>query len=273
MYKPLVYALVLTTAAVLAFTGCEQIIDLELEDGRPTLVVEGLLTDQEGPHYVILSESNPNFYDTLRPRSVRNAMVRISDDAGNSEELTYVGGGRYETRTLETAIGRKYDLYIEWRGDEYRSRGELAELGTFDSLVWQFDEDREQYQAFMYAAIIDDSVNYYRMLVYRNDTLFDDEDDFFIAGDDAISYNLFNVEVPYFHDFGDTVRVELQRLDKPMYNYYLTYLDLLFSDGGIFTSIPENPFTNVQNINRRSREPLGLFQVSTVLQQEIVMGQ
>ena len=139
MYKPLVYALVLTAAAVLAFTGCEQLIDLELEDGRPTLVVEGLLTDQEGPHYVILSESNPNFYDTLRPRSVRNATVRISDDAGNSEELTYVGGGRYETRTLETAIGRKYDLYIEWRGDEYRSRKINQSAGDFLEIQQNFN--------------------------------------------------------------------------------------------------------------------------------------
>jgi hypothetical protein len=86
---------------------------LNVNDSKPSLVVEGQITDQTGPFRVKLTNTLP-VYDLGTPAPVLNAEVRIIDDQGHSFQLYGGSNGIYETaeKDLKGIPGTKYTLYI-----------------------------------------------------------------------------------------------------------------------------------------------------------------
>jgi len=86
---------------------------LNAEDSKPLLVVEGQITNQEGPFSVKLTTTGPvsNFFD---PDPVLNADVSIIDDQGHSFQLYGNSSGLYETteKNLKGIPGNRYTLTV-----------------------------------------------------------------------------------------------------------------------------------------------------------------
>jgi len=76
-------------------SGCVEDFDLELDTVEPKLVVDGLITNQEGPYYVRLIKSHTGKFIEPDPDSiylksvvpVKDAQIIISDDAGQIDTL------------------------------------------------------------------------------------------------------------------------------------------------------------------------------------------
>jgi hypothetical protein len=114
---------------------------LNADDSKPMLVVEGQITDQEGPFSVRLTTTGPvSKYYT--PKPVINADVRIIDDQGNSFQLNGNSSGFYETeeKNLKGIPGNKYTLTVTTIEDglQYTSMPVLMqEVPDIDSVYFK----------------------------------------------------------------------------------------------------------------------------------------
>lgn len=80
----------------------------------PLLVVNGQITNQPGPYTVSLSFTNINSLNSAFKSYPDNAAVIIHDDAGNQEQLTYLGKGIFQTSPsgIQGNAGRRYSVRI-----------------------------------------------------------------------------------------------------------------------------------------------------------------
>jgi hypothetical protein len=68
---------------LLGLGACIEIFDPEIDPQAEVLVVESLLTDQWGPHWVKLSMAVP-YDEGIQSRPVSNAQVYVADQNGNA---------------------------------------------------------------------------------------------------------------------------------------------------------------------------------------------
>ena len=123
------------------FATCIREIDLKTEVGDlSTIVVDGDFTDGDGPHRVRLTKPNQFAFSRFEP--VRDATVRLLDDAGNSAQyyLQFLPGDTFyemEPGAMPAVPGRLYQLEIVMpSGKTYRSRPQsLPQKVKADSIL------------------------------------------------------------------------------------------------------------------------------------------
>nr|MBA3901080.1 DUF4249 domain-containing protein [Bacteroidota bacterium] len=98
--------------------SCEKVIDVDLNEDNPLLVIEGGLTSREAPDTVKLSWTGSYFGDGNFSK-VTAADVSISDDAGHTEKLKEVSAGAYVTQNFKGMPGRLYQLNVKAEGKTY----------------------------------------------------------------------------------------------------------------------------------------------------------
>ena len=113
----------------LCFLSCERAIELMPRNEKPTLVVEGMITNQAPPYSILLSFSgNYSRSDTLSANLfINDAIVTIEDDLGNSTICNNVGRGLYLSGdpSFIGTIGRSYKVKVILRdGKQYLSAAE-----------------------------------------------------------------------------------------------------------------------------------------------------
>jgi hypothetical protein len=114
--------------------ACEKVISVDLNSAAPNIVIEGNITDQDGPYIVKLSQTvNFDLTNTFPP--VTGASVVISDNLGNSERLTEGLAGTYSTSTIHGVPGRTYTLSVSVNGKEYIASSTMPPPVTIDSLT------------------------------------------------------------------------------------------------------------------------------------------
>jgi hypothetical protein len=121
--------LALVTGIALLFSCIETFTpELKTNDTKSLLVVEGRITDQEGPFKVRLTESVPDLIEVYYDHPVYGAEVQLSDDKGNVFNLYETDQGWYETenKSLKGVPGNTYTLNITMDdGTQYESSPEL----------------------------------------------------------------------------------------------------------------------------------------------------
>ena len=94
----------------------------------PSLIVEGMITNQPGPYTVKLTRTTDYSYKSLNLLET-GATVIISDNAGNQETLKETStGGTYQTSAngIQGVAGRVYKVRIKTRnGEQYESESEV----------------------------------------------------------------------------------------------------------------------------------------------------
>jgi hypothetical protein len=110
---------------------------------QPTIVVEGLITDQSGPYLVKISRALPITTSAqlqTTQASETGAIVIIQDDLGNSETLIEKSSGSYYTSLFQGVIGRTYSISIKTKdGGVYQSTPEkMLPVGDFSNLRYEF---------------------------------------------------------------------------------------------------------------------------------------
>lgn len=257
------------------FQQCQEEVELKLENADPQVVIEGILTDNLGPYTILVSETL-NYYQEGESNSVSGAQVVISDNEGFSEILEETNKGMYQTKDLQGKVGNTYTLKVNYKGANYEAVGTIMEPPIFDSLTYRFLEETplkdEGYYLYFFGKTPKPEISYYRWLVYRNDTLFNTEpEDFLIASDEFVIEQLNDLEFPFAFDQQDTIRLEMFGLDRSMFNYYNELLTILFNDGGLFSPPPVNPVSNIRNLIDPENHPLGYFQVSSMVWEEVII--
>jgi hypothetical protein len=251
-------------------------LDLGQKDDRIP-VVEAYWTDQGSFNEVKISLSK-NYYDTLAQELVKDAEVFVKElSTGRKIAFTYIGATRsYRPNPSERArIGERYQLQVTWRGQVIQSEGLMLAPPIVDSVGISFEKERvfreEGYFLKVYGKIPFEDNNNYRIRVIENDTLKNQREDYLLF-DDTFGLTVFEegLELGYAFQQKDRVRLELYRLNKDAYDYINQLVNLLFSDGGLFSPPPQNPESNLKVVQGKT-EVLGYFVVSPVLTRTVVI--
>ena len=122
---------------LLLLAACEDVIQIDLKNVAPQVVIEGGVTLQRGPYSVKIRMTTDYFKPSVYP-PVSGALVEIFDDLGNSEVLLEQEAGSYSTLTLQGDTGRVYSLRVEIKGKEYAGSSTMQRVVPIDSMKTEF---------------------------------------------------------------------------------------------------------------------------------------
>lgn len=201
-------------------SSCTEKIDLKLKNSTPQLTIEGNISDEPGPYYVIVTKSRLYNEDNSFT-GFPSALVVISDDAGNTDTLTEPIAGLYQTNSIQGTVGRTYHLQVTAEGKMYESYCKMQPPVDIDSIVLDEETNFQGETKKIADILVRDPAgvpNYYRVISYLNgdrSSGFDEHSDRLWDG----KLRSFNVPHSDFHT-GDTLKVDLLSLDEHVHTYF-----------------------------------------------------
>ncbi|MFW5773387.1 MAG: DUF4249 domain-containing protein [Tangfeifania sp.] len=229
--------------------GCEKVIDVDLNEANPEVVIEGNLSYEEGALKVKVSKTT-SYFESGSGEKVNNAGVFLEHHTGQLIEINETAPGIYREDRLLIQPGNLYKLRVDVGGEVYTAESFLHEPVKIDSLSYThytgnnfFDGG---YRVKLYFADPTGETNYYRSKVSKNGKLENEVSDLIVFDDSALDGKIIEVTLrgqPF--NAGDTAKVQLISLDKHAYEYLSTLRDLANTNPG--SPAPANPISNFSN--------------------------
>jgi hypothetical protein len=264
--------IVLYLFSLLTLASCTKVIDLKLGNNTGELVIEGNVTNTAGPQIIKLSTNVP-FTNTNTYPPVTGATVSVSDHNGNTYPFTEGPSGTYSNSQLIGIPGNTYTMTVTTGGKTYTATSVMPAVVNLDSLtskneVVQTSDNKKDITVYYQdpTGIVDQ----YRFVMYVNNVQADDiyafNDQFnngrYVSIDLREDNASNSVDKGIFS--GDTVTVEMQCIDQPIYTYWETLMqEQTNGPGGGVT--PSNPPTNITPVT------LGYFSAHTTQSKTIVV--
>jgi hypothetical protein len=267
--------IVIFLSLVLVVGGCERVVGIDLHTTGPQIVVEGIVSDQQGPYNVALNKTGTYFSPSLDFPHVSGATVMIRDNAGTTDTLRETSSGVYSSRNLRGIPGLTYALTVSADGGMYTGTSTMPQKIPIDSMYAVSRRPNSPVGAGydLYLAFKDppEPGNFYRINVHISNPL--------ILSDsiDGRRYRLYSdklsngtetayrVRLRRRANPGDTVTVDLMSIDKATYDYYRSLDNILTSDRSPTSLSPANPNTNL------SGGSLGYFTAYAIDSKKIVL--
>jgi hypothetical protein len=275
--KKKIKILSLLLSALFAFTSCEQVIDLDLNETGQRIVIEGAVTLTSNPCIVKISTSG-DFYTGEGVNVIDDANVEVFSSNGEHETLVNAGSGIYFTPELIPIPQTEYTVKVTYNDVTYTAADTLPEMVYIENLDYNLsdfsnegpNDDGYDVHYDVNCSFQDEPgvKNYYLLRLFRNDESVDGRrGKYFLLSDEyldgeKITYTFFGIGA----EINDTINVSLSSVGPATYDYYRTLNDAL-SQGGM-GSTPYNPITNFDN------DALGYFGTFTLDQKEIsILGE
>ncbi len=225
------YILKFSFVISLIFMSCTDVIDVELTDAPPRLVIEASMDWQKGTtgneQVIKLSLSTP-YFDNLIETPVTGAMVKVINEADQSEiQFTDLNNGNYSTDDFVPVMGQSYTLMVSYEEEIYLASETMTPVSeisnVFQSTENGFDKDALEVNIeFLDPQGIE---NFYLAKFQRQgdpfQTLIDLKDEFTDGNKMTIFYEKLEDEDTGETEFepGDVVDISLLGLSEPYYNY------------------------------------------------------
>ena len=257
IFKP--YLNIVALFSLFLFASCEKVIDVNLKEGDKKVVIDASMSDQLGSCVVKISQTK-NFNDDNSFIGLSGAQVTIKHNDQLLGTLTEVSPGIYTDSSLKGAYGQAYTLTVTLNGQTYTGVSTMPYLVPFDSLYTETKSFFGDDKIFATVALQDpvDTQNNYRCIQYINNKRTPGD---FILDDDYSDGKKFENTL-YFDQndvdsikTGDVIKVELQGIDRPTYQYWYSFDQS--ASGGQGSAAPSNPVTNITG------GALGVFSVYT----------
>jgi len=264
-YMKFKYQLLIAAIVLLAATSCQKVIDLKLNNAAPQLVIEGNLTDDFGPQYVIVTKSVPFTSSNIFP-PVTDAEVTIIDSVGNKFRLNQSNPGIYSIYPFAGTHGQTYTLTIKTGGITYTAKSTMPYQVNLDTLTSKTDvlSDKDLRTITVDYKDPANVANQYRFVLYINSeqagAIFTNDDSF--TNGRYVKNDLLQNGVD-IHPL-DTATVEMECIDKNLYKYWFS-LSQQQGDGPGGGTTPANPPSNFNN------NALGYFSAHTTQMKSIIV--
>ncbi|TDO23263.1 DUF4249 domain-containing protein [Pedobacter duraquae] len=253
-----------------SIVSCEKVLDLNLNNASPQLVIEGNLTDVRGVQSVKISKSVPFDQSNVFP-AVSGASVVLTDNVGNRYNLLEgTTKGTYNINNLFGRTGRVYTLNVGVEGQTFTAVSTMPPSVRLDSLTGSeetFGNEKRKVIAVNFSEP-GGQVNYYLFRMSVNGKLasriFTDNDLF--TNGKYVRRNLYltdndNVKI----ESRDEVLIDFQTIDKPIYTYWFSLEQQSSSGNPNDVTTPANPPSNFNN------GVLGYFSAHTTQTQVAVL--
>jgi hypothetical protein len=242
-------------ASLVLFTSCTKVIDIDLNSSDPQLIIEAKISDDATEKAEVRLNQSVNFDQSNTFPAVKNAFVTILDQTGNvTDTLKEASAGIYQSAKLTGKTGHTYLLTIKTGSKTVTS------TATIPRKVPLTDIEMRQQSLFgntSYATIpkfvdpigIGDN---YRFILSINGKLKND----IAVINDELSDGAPNGRPIFrgaqaddtkdgFLKVGDTVQLEMQCIDKGVYDYFNTLASGGAGGPGGGTT-PANPISNIK---------------------------
>lgn len=261
------FLLLLCVIYLFILPGCERVIDVDLNEANPQIVIEGNLSYNHGELEVQISKTG-SYFATTPVEKVDNAKVYLENSAGTRFEAEAFGNGVYKIEGYPMQQKKEYQLFIEAEGQKYEAKSTLFPAVKIDSLGFEYQPDvrffEGGYRLLLYFSDPPAEGNYYRIKVHKNGELFNDADDLIVFDDSGLNGKGIQVTLRrQLFDLGDTASVQLMSIDENTFLYFTTFREMANTNPG--SPAPANPISNFSN------GALGYFSAWSFEEKEIII--
>lgn len=258
---------------IITFASCEDIVDVEVQEGPKRLVVEASLDWEKGTmgnvQTIKLSESTP-FFDTNTISAVTGANVVVTNLTNNETfDFADQGNGEYRTTTFNPVLGQSYSLRIEYNGDIYTATETMTGVTNITD-VFQAREEGFDTDALEVHVVFTDPIeegNNYLFKFQRDGDLLPDlevgEDEFVNGNELDWWYEIEENEEENITPFtpGDIVTIEMYGISGTYYDY-MKILTAQLGGVGLFETTPVAVKGNCINETNPENYAFGYFRLT-----------
>ena len=266
--------------------SCQEVIQIDLEEGKKRLVIEGRIEKIKGQNIgyqsITLSTTNNYFSNSQTPR-VTGATVSVSDDSGTVYPLQESAtiAGLYETNNLFAEIGSTYTLHINYKGEKFRGSAKIGPVAPIDSIYQEFKTENlfDEEGIRIKIDFTDPPIkgNFYKWQQFQDGEISIDvnpgtkwtlisPDEFFngikVIGREPNDEMIFEP--------GQQALVRQLSISKEEYDYMFLLYDQA-TGGGPFDAPPSTIRGNIENLTNPENYPLGYFGASEVAEAEMII--
>jgi len=281
--------------STLLFYSCDEVINPDLEEASPVLVIDAWLNNAPGTQQIFITRSQP-YFESVLPPGVSGATVRVSDENGKIYTFSESKPGVYVWAPVGNEvfgeIGLKYDLTVQVGTETFVSEARMGRVPVIDSITFflveggQFADD--QYQAEFWATDPIEPNDAYWIKTFKNSQQLLKPSEIVTAYDAGFSkganfsgitfiaplrtsINPFdedddgNIKSPYV--VGDSIYVQIQAITEAGFNFLNEVRIQTDRPGGfseLFATPLANVATNISNVNSKGSKVLGFFNVGAV---------
>jgi len=252
---------------ILAYS-CEDVIDIELPNSEPRLVIDASINWFKGTagneQSIKLSLTAP-FYDVNVPPAT-NAQVTITDSNNTNYEFIEVeNSGVYVNNAFQPEINGVYNLKINYNGDLFVATETLKSVSAIErveqNLEGGFSGEETEIKAFFTDPANEENYYFFEFTpslpVIPTLEVYKDE---FVNGNE-----IFGFYVEEDLDFGQSVVIRNYGVSERFYEYMFVLLQQSTdSGGGPFETQPATVRGNCSNQTNPENFPLGYFRLSEV---------
>lgn len=213
---------------VISVYSCEKEIEVNLNSVPPRIFIEGIVKLDQ-PAMVKVSHTL-DFNDNSGYPFLKGAIVKIWDDAGNSETLQQNSTGWYVANNLKGMIGRTYNMSVVYEDKEYTSTSQMPPLVKLDSLtMYKIPAMDYAFPMIHFKDPIGTVNEYYRCMVFINGEQLPDMSELALSAEFMDGSPIHQFLPVFTHDDDvdpikkrDNILIEFQCLDKGAYTFFHT---------------------------------------------------
>lgn len=273
-------------------SSCEKVIDINLAESKPQMVVDAFINNLPETQLIKLSYTSAYFNNNASP-AVLGAKVSLKNEtSGKVFEFTDKNSEGNYTRNFNTTNGLltvsdKYSLTIIHENDTLVSQSVLNPVSVIDSLSYVYKKGvttkLNGYVASFWAKDLPKRKDFYWIRTSRNGKLINQPKYLNFAWD--ASYEGWDTDgntfferirkaiTPFDEPFklNEAVKVQLWSINEPTFRFFYQAQTQL-NNQGLFAQAPTNLKTNILNKNTKSpNKPVGWFLMSAVSEKEIMI--
>lgn len=245
-----IQSLIISGLFLLTCLACEKVIDIDLENSDPQLVIEANLIAPQNLIRVEISRS-ADYFDNSDPIKIENAEIVLVDAEAVNINVPHLNDGIYEI-SLDPVVGTTYELSVKVDGVTYTAKSTLKEKIEITEVIAEFEEANgpidEGYNLSVRFMDPDEEENYYRLIHTLNGVEQKDGNDLIVIDDFLFDGGLVRLRLfRKVFDLGDSLELELIHLDEAGFDYYNSLADIINTEGGGpngGSAAPGNPNSN-----------------------------
>jgi len=256
-------------------SGCEEVIDLDLDTAPPKLVITASINWKKGTtgkQQKITLSTTTSFYSLEIPK-VSKAVIFIKNSANNTFNFVESSvKGEYICNNFIPIIDETYMLTVISDGATYTSTETLKAVAPITEIIQNnqggFTRNSKEIKTFYI-----DPANQPNFYLYKYSYSTQIKANYYVDEDDFFDGNrFFSISQNDDLKTGDNVEVTHFGISKAYYNYMSVLVSIASnSGGGPFQSPPATVRGNIINSTKFEDFPLGYFSLSEIDTRNYIM--
>jgi hypothetical protein len=261
--------LIFCTIASLYLVACQKEIIIDLNTTAPQIIIEASISDSTNATARVKISQSVNFSDANIFPAVPAATVLLTEGTNTYTLTETTTQGTYIATNIPSGVGKTFALNITTQGKTYTAQSTIPAKVSLQGIRPQVNANNFPPGAplFLLFPLFTDALglgNNYRFVINVNGI---QSNELIVQNDNGVdglpnARPIFTIKTSLKQ--GDTVQVQMQCLDKPVYDYFyaLNQISGNAPGGGTTTA---NPVSNIKG------GALGVFSAYSTSQQTVVI--